>query len=128
MRTFVRLTTVLVAVVLFGAAGAGRAIAQPMPDGVRAAGGALLDPRGRPLYTFKWDTMKGMSHCEGECAKVWPPFLAPADAKPFGDWTIIARDDGSHQWVYKDKPLYLFAKDMPGQAAAGVSQNWDLAH
>jgi len=32
-----------------------------------------------------------------------------------GDLTVITRPDGSKQWAYKNKPLYLFAKDTkPG--------------
>jgi len=127
MKTFTRLVVVVAATCVNLGVWAGEASAQTMPAGVHVAGGDMVDPQGRPLYTFKWDTMKGMSHCEGHCATVWPPFLASADAKPFGDWTIIQRDDGSHQWVYKDKPLYIFAKDIAGQPAAGISQNWDLA-
>ena len=119
---------VIVAAVLAAASLAGGSLAQPMPNGVHMSGGGMVDDQGRALYTFKWDTMKGMSHCEGNCAKAWPPFLAPADAKPSGDWTIIARDDGSHHWAFKDKPLYVYAKDTPGQPGTGVSQNWDLAH
>jgi predicted lipoprotein with Yx(FWY)xxD motif len=121
-------SVILAAALLVAAALTGGASAQSMPPGVHMAGGGMVDGQGRALYTFKWDTMKGMSHCEGGCAKAWPPFIAAPDAKPFGDWTIIERDDGSHQWAYKDKPLYVFAKDTPGQPATGVSQNWDLAH
>ena len=41
--------------------------------------------------------------------------MAAADAKPMGDLTVITRDDGSKQWAFKGKPLYLFAKDTkPG--------------
>jgi predicted lipoprotein with Yx(FWY)xxD motif len=123
MRKFV-----LAAAIFAAASLAGGAFAQAMPDGVHMSGGGMVDGQGRALYTFKWDTMKGMSHCEGHCAQAWPPFVAAPDAKPSGDWTIIARDDGSHQWAFKDKPLYLYAKDTAGQPATGVSQNWDLAH
>ena len=39
------------------------------------------------------------------------PAAAPADAKPFGKWSVIARADGSKQWAMKGKPLYTFVKD-----------------
>lgn len=106
----------------------GAAWAQAMPAGVRMAGGGFVDPDGRPLYEFGWDTMVGMSHCVGKCAKDWPPFIAGPDAKPAGDWTIIERGDGSHQWAYKNKPLYTFSKDTAGKPATGVSMNWTLAN
>jgi len=32
--------------------------------------------------------------------------MATATSKPMGDYTIIARDDGSKQWAYKGRPLY----------------------
>jgi predicted lipoprotein with Yx(FWY)xxD motif len=45
------------------------------------------------------------------CAKLWPPFVAPGDAKPAGKWTIIARKDGTKQWVYDDYPVYTSSLD-----------------
>jgi predicted lipoprotein with Yx(FWY)xxD motif len=66
------------------------------------------------LYTFDKDSA-GKSACVDACAKAWPPAMAAADAKPMGDLTVITRDDGSKQWAFKGKPLYLFAKDTkPG--------------
>lgn len=44
-----------------------------------------------------------------------PPVTAAADAKASGDLSVITRDDGSKQWAYKGKPVYLYAKDAkPG--------------
>src|SRR5690349_20481847 len=34
------------------------------------------------------------------CAQAWPPVLAPANAKPIGKWTVIAKKDGTKQWAY----------------------------
>ena len=107
---------------------AGVASAQSASVGVHLAGGGFVDPQGKPLYEFGWDTMKGMSHCVGACAKTWNPFVAGPDAKATGDWSIIERGDGSHQWAYKDKPLYTFSKDAAGKPATGVSMNWTLAN
>ena len=100
------------------------------PAGVHAANGSLVDATGLPLYTFDWDTMKGMSHCIGQCARDWPPLVAPAGAQPMGDWTIIIRDDGSRQWAYRDKPIYTYANDTAGQAGTGeaAGSNWKLLH
>jgi predicted lipoprotein with Yx(FWY)xxD motif len=91
------------------------------PPGVQvqksAAGTMVLaDAKGLTLYTFAKD-MAGMSHCAGPCAKNWPPLAAAADAKPIGDWTIVAREDGTKQWAYKGMPLYTWIKDAkPGDA------------
>jgi predicted lipoprotein with Yx(FWY)xxD motif len=92
-----------------------------MPAGVQvqksAAGTTVLaDAKGMTLYTFAKD-MAGMSHCAGPCAQNWPPLAAAADAKPIGDWTIVAREDGTKQWAYKGMPLYTWIKDTkPGDA------------
>jgi predicted lipoprotein with Yx(FWY)xxD motif len=108
----------------------GVANAQSMPAGVHVANGALADATGKPLYTFKWDTMVGMSHCDGPCAKAWPPLIAATDAKPSGSWTIISRGGGVNQWAHNDKPLYTYAKDLAGQPGTGgtAGGNWMLAH
>ena len=41
------------------------------------------------------------------CEALWPPFLAPADAKPVGKWTIVKRTNGESQWAYDDFPRLL---------------------
>ncbi|OZI21950.1 hypothetical protein CAL18_13715 [Bordetella genomosp. 7] len=81
---------------------------------VKTQNGVLADSAGMTLYTFDKDS-DGKSACSGQCAQNWPPLAASADAKPDGDYTIINRDDGTRQWAYKGKPLYLFVKDTkPG--------------
>jgi predicted lipoprotein with Yx(FWY)xxD motif len=49
--------------------------------------------------------------CAGDCAPEWPPALAPAGASADGDWSLIARDDGSRQWAYRGRPLHRYAGD-----------------
>ena len=104
------------------------ALAAP-PTEVQVKDGVYEDQKGLPLYTFDNDTMVGMSHCGGECAKHWPPLAAPAGAKPSGDWTLINREDGSTQWALKGKPLYTFAADAAGAPPKGdgLAQKWHLA-
>ncbi|KRC78510.1 Secreted repeat [compost metagenome] len=81
---------------------------------VKTQDGILVNSAGMTLYTFDKDSA-GKSVCVDQCAKAWPPVMAAADAKPMGDLTVITRDDGSKQWAYKGKPLYLFTKDTkPG--------------
>ena len=76
--------------------------------------GMMVDHKGMTLYTFDKDT-GGKSMCNGDCAKNWPPLMAPADAKAEGKWTVIKRDDGMMQYAYDGKPLYTFVKDAkPG--------------
>lgn len=94
-----------------------------------AAGPVLVDPKGMTLYTFDNDKVAGKSACNGPCAQNWPPLTAQADAKPMGDWTVVARDDGSKQWAYRGKPLYTFKKDAKAGDATGNGFNnvWHVA-
>ncbi|MBS0332538.1 MAG: DUF1775 domain-containing protein, partial [Proteobacteria bacterium] len=105
------------------------AAGERLPDGVqRLADGGLADAKGLPLYTFNYDTMVGMSHCEDDCAKMWPPLLAPKGSKAFGAWTLVPRMNGAAQWALKDKPLYTYSGDKPGQPPAGLAApNWTRA-
>ena len=81
---------------------------------VKTQDGVLVNSAGMTLYTFDKDA-GGKSACNDQCAKIWPPVMASADAKPMGDLTVITRDDGTKQWAYKGKPVYLYAKDAkPG--------------
>jgi predicted lipoprotein with Yx(FWY)xxD motif len=94
------------------------------------ADGVLVGPNGMSLYTFDRDAMgAGKSACNGPCATNWPPLMAQADAAPMGAWTIVTRDDGGHQWAYKGKPVYYWAKDMkPGDRTGdGFNNAWHLA-
>ena len=80
------------------------------------ANGVLATPSGATVYTFDKDTVgSGKSACNGPCAQAWPPVAAQATDAASGDWSIVARDDGSKQWAYKGAPIYTFSKDAkPG--------------
>ena len=79
-----------------------------------AIGPVLTDTHGMTLYTLASDT-DGKSSCDGRCTKSWPPFVATPGAKPMGKWSVTAREDGTQQWAYAGKPLYLWDKDkQPG--------------
>jgi predicted lipoprotein with Yx(FWY)xxD motif len=91
-------------------------------------GKVLAGENGMTLYTFKNDKM-GVSNCNDDCAKAWPPLMADADAKADGDYTVIKRKDGSMQWAKGGMPLYYFVKDkkagdVSGEGMKGV---WDAA-
>ena len=90
-----------------------------MPTGVKSMGGMLTDGKGMTLYTFDKDTEAGKSACSGPCLAAWPALVAPADAKPMGEWTVITRDDGTKQWAYKGKPLYTFVHDTKAGEVTG---------
>ncbi|PKO63401.1 MAG: hypothetical protein CVU23_10930, partial [Betaproteobacteria bacterium HGW-Betaproteobacteria-17] len=74
--------------------------------------GVLTNPAGMTLYVFDKDVAgSGKSACNGDCAAKWPPLTAAASDKASGDYAVVIRDDGSRQWSYKGKPLYLWIKD-----------------
>ena len=97
----------------------------------RTTDGVLTNPAGMTLYTFDRDAAdSGKSACAGPCAANWPAFPAVATATPSGEWTIVARDDGSRQWAYQGKPLYTFVKDAsPGDRTGDgfLSGAWHVA-
>lgn len=81
---------------------------------VQFSGDRLVNKAGMTLYTYDKDPA-GKSTCNGACAGNWPPLMASATDKAGGDFSIIARDDGSRQWAYDGKPLYTWVKDQkPG--------------
>ena len=81
---------------------------------IKKTGGVMTNAAGMTVYTFDKDS-GGKSACNGGCATTWPPLAAPATAKPVGDLTVLTREDGTRQWAYKGKPLYLWSKDQkPG--------------
>jgi len=94
----------------------------------RVADGMLTNTAGMTLYTFDKDA-DGKSACNGPCAANWPALMAGGDAKASGDWTIVTRDDGSKQWAYKGKPLYLWAKDQKAgdKTGDGFNNVWHVA-
>ncbi|MBN8996742.1 MAG: hypothetical protein J0H63_11275 [Rhizobiales bacterium] len=102
--------------------------AAPAGTGDTSLGKVWVDGKGMTLYTFDKDG-PGKSNCNGDCAAKWPPFMAAADAKDDGDWTVVTRDDGSKMWAYEDKPLYLWVKDgAPGDVTGdGVGGVWHAA-
>jgi predicted lipoprotein with Yx(FWY)xxD motif len=87
------------------------AIAADAP--AKKSGEILASDSGMTLYSFDKDTTgSGKSACNGPCTKLWPPLTASADAKNSGDFSVINRDDGTRQWAYKGKPLYLYSADQ----------------
>lgn len=84
---------------------------------VVGSAGLLTDAAGRVLYTFDKDS-DGKSACYDQCAALWPPFVAAADARASGEHTLVVRSDGSRQWALRGKPLYYYVADVePGQTA-----------
>ena len=72
---------------------------------------------GQALYAYAADRV-GKSNCVARCAEIWPPFLAPPDARPVADWTLIDRG-GAKQWAYKGRPVYTHAGDDAAPVSGG---------
>lgn len=71
----------------------------------------------RTGYAVSYNDAKsqGTVGCEGDCTLTWKPILAPANAQARGFWELIARSDGSKQWVFKGSPVYSYIGDeRPG--------------
>lgn len=96
--------------------------------GDSSLGKVLTDANGMTLYTFDKDGT-GSSACNGDCATNWPPLTAPEGAQAEDDYTLVKRDDGTMQWAYYGKPLYLYAGDKAAGDVTGDGLNgvWHAA-
>ncbi|HZY15278.1 MAG TPA: hypothetical protein VFE74_01540 [Ramlibacter sp.] len=120
-----RLAVVLSGAVLLAAYASLASAAVP----AKVADGVFVGPNDMTLYTFDRDAVgSGKSVCNGACAVNWPPLMAGGSDKAEGDWTVITRDDGAHQWAYRGKPVYYWVKDTkPGDRTGdGVNNAWRL--
>jgi predicted lipoprotein with Yx(FWY)xxD motif len=74
---------------------------------------ALLDTGGRALYAPDGETASSV-HCVGACTRIWMPVRPGAVAAGAAKLGVITRPDGSRQVTAGGRPLYTFAKDVPG--------------
>jgi len=123
MRIAISLSTVLLALSVSGSLAA-----EAWMEADSSMGKIYTDAKGMTLYTFDKDE-PGKSNCYDQCAVNWPPFLAEAGAMAEEEWTIVDRTDGTKQWAYEGKPLYLYiedkkAGDVTGEGKGGV---WHVA-
>src|SRR5215468_866645 len=128
-------------------AGASTQVAQtaepPAPVTLKAGnapelGSILTDAKGMTLYRFDKDTAKPpKSNCEGDCAAVWLPVIAPSEkvdeiTLEGVDRSLVgtaARADGSLQVTVSGWSLYKYVKDTnPGDTKGqGAGGNWFAA-
>ncbi|MFD5826383.1 hypothetical protein [Lentzea sp. NPDC060358] len=88
---------------------------------VANAGGlepAVVNGNGRSVYWFSDDPVGGgVSNCNGDCAKTWPPITVTKGTKLFfpgikrKDIGFVKRQDGQVQVTIGGRPVYLFSKD-----------------
>jgi len=97
------------------------AAATPTMTRQTALGDILVAPSGMTLYTYAKDTKgESASACTGGCISIWPPFVAPAGAKPEGNYSLVnvtnSKGTKEQMWAYNGMPLYLYSKDAkPGE-------------
>jgi len=102
--------------------------AAPAMSADSSLGKILVDANGMTLYSHDADT-KGAakSACVNKCIVAWPPFVAPADAKAAGKWTIVDATDKDGKavkmWAYDGWPLYYFVKDAKAGDVKGNGLN-----
>ena len=123
-----KLAKILPVLLLASAAATAAFAAAPVKTAETAKGKVVADEKGMTLYTFKNDK-NGVSACNGDCEKAWPPFMADGKAEASGAYTIIDRKDGMKQWAKDGMPLYFFVKDTKAGDVAGdgVKGVWDVA-
>ena len=80
-------------------------------------GKVLATSSGLTLYHYT-DETRGKIDCKGACAKLWPPLLVKAGAKPSvgpglaaSKLGTIKRPDGGTQVTYNGLGLYRYAPD-----------------
>ena len=88
-------------------------------------GGQNSTNQGLTLYVFDSDLGTSGSTCNGSCAETWPPVtVSDADVSNIAGLTLVTREDGNSQAVYKGRPLYFYsgdslAGDINGQDISG---------
>jgi len=99
---------------------------------VGTLGKVVVSASGRTLYHYT-DETKGKVACSGGCAKLWPPLLVKAGAKPVAGTGIVAsklgvlkRPDGTFQVTYGGLGLYLYTGDKKAGDANGeaIEASW----
>lgn len=108
--------------VTFGVFAMAATSSEPAIMGKTSMGQAWVDAKGMTLYRFDQDS-GGKSMCNDKCATEWPPLAVAAGSKAAGEWTIVARDDGSKMWAFKGHPLYTFVDDKKAGEVTGDNKD-----
>ena len=88
-------------------------------------GQVLANGLGRTLYVSDRET-SGIPICDAACARYWKPFLVEGNGGMAAPFYVIPREDGSRQWSWSGRPLYLWIGDaFPGDVTGdGVNGIW----
>ena len=83
-----------------------------------ALGRLLTTDKQMSVYTSDKDGT-GRSRCNGDCALLWSPMIAPLFAQVGRGWSLVDRGGGIKQWAFKGKPLYTFKPDRRRRGLTG---------
>ena len=101
-----------------------RALANPVP--VWRRGDLLVDRLNRGVYTYGPDE-PGVSVCDLNCRRYWPPVYAAPGAQPIGPFTLATGPEGRAIWAWQGQPLYRWTGDVSrGSARGEVVAEWFL--
>ena len=81
-------------------------------------GRLLTTDKNESVYAFDGDSATATA-CRDECTQKWRPLPAPALAHGGGDWTMLERSPGFHQWVFRGQPLYDYLLDQESWSQQG---------
>ncbi|HSG91391.1 MAG TPA: hypothetical protein VLA56_19400 [Pseudomonadales bacterium] len=81
-------------------------------------GRMLGTDRSDAVYAYEGDTATSTA-CVDACLADRQPVLAPALARPQGEWSVLERSPGVHQWVYRGQPLYTHRLDQESWSQQG---------
>jgi len=99
---------------------------------VGTLGKVVVSATGRTLYHYTVEA-KGQVECTDACAKLWPPLVVKAGAKPVAGsglssskLGVVKRPDGTYQVTYGGFGLYMYAGDTKAGDANGeaISDLW----
>ena len=83
--------------------------------------GVLTTTSGQTLYIPKGD-MLNRSGCQGACLQYFFPHLPSLWARPSRQYGFFMRDNGTTQWAYNGKPLFVYRGDLTVGHRNGTDQ------
>lgn len=88
----------------------------------------LVDSTGHTLYVYARD-VNNQSKCTGSCLQAWPAYTdsSPASGLPVNVGVIKRQDNGLSQYIYKNRPLYVYASDSAGSVTGDGVNGFTLA-
>ncbi|WP_129778252.1 hypothetical protein [Peristeroidobacter soli] len=94
-----------------------------LPD---AAAFVLVDRRNHTVYAADASRAEQIESCTTDACRQWEVLTASQLAEALGDFTIVERSDGTHQWAFHGRPLYTFTGDLAPGYANGLSVDQQL--